>query len=80
MHKSGFGKVLLLLNYAVKLYQTQGGLKIAQGHSENQYLRLSEVYKHVSSDFHHLAIGQHSLFLATIDLRPSTLRIQLAFC
>lgn len=80
MHKSGFGKVLLLLNYAVKLYQTQGGLKIAQGHNKNQYLRLSEVYKCVSSDFHHLAIGQHSLFLATIDLHPSTLRIQLAFC
>lgn len=80
MQKSGFGKVLLLLGYAVKQYQTQGGQKIAQGHNGNQYLRLSEAYKHVSSDFRHLAIGQHSLFPATIDLHPSTLGIQLAFC
>lgn len=80
MHISGFGKVIQLLNCAIKLYQTQGGQKIAQGHNGNRYLRLSEAYKHVSSDFRHLAIGQHSLFPATIDLHRSTLRIQLAFC
>lgn len=80
MYKSGLGKALLLLNYAVKLYKMQAGRKIAQGHNGNQLLRLSEAYKHVSSDFRHLAIGQHSLFPATIDLQPSTLRTQLAFC